>query len=179
MADKYNKYFSIDEEYFPTINAGIMQKKPELWKKFYPHESFVNFLKTTIKSLAGEGTHRSIWLHGAYGTGKSHAVLTLKRLIDSSREDAREYFDRFPNELSKDLFNRLDGVKTRGKILTVYRDSSSSITNDSELVAAIQTSISQALDAAGMEHEGDFSDAILNWLKGSERQYFSSVISGE
>ena len=179
MADKYNKYFSIDEEYFPTINAGIMQKKPELWKKFYPHESFVNFLKTTIKSLAGEGTHRSIWLHGAYGTGKSHAVLTLKRLIDSSREDAREYFDRFPNELSKDLFNRLDGVKTRGKILTVYRDSSSSITNDSELVAAIQTSISQALDAAGMEHEGDFSDAILNWLKGSERQYFSSLIRGE
>ena len=121
MAKYYCDYLTISGDFDPCMDVRRINSSPDKWLAFYPHESFVNFLKTTIKSLAGEGTHRSIWLHGAYGTGKSHAVLTLKRLIDSSREDAREYFDRFPNELSKDLFNRLDGVKTRGKILTWRR----------------------------------------------------------
>ena len=35
----------------------------------------------------------SIWVEGAYGTGKSHAVLTLKKLLDANEKDTKEYFD--------------------------------------------------------------------------------------
>ena len=48
-----------------------------------------------------------MWVEGAYGTGKSHAVLTMKKLLEVSEEETREYFDRFSNILSNDLFNSL------------------------------------------------------------------------
>ena len=48
MFDKYREYFDIDPEYFPQVNEAIINGKPELWKKFYPHETFVKLVKDII-----------------------------------------------------------------------------------------------------------------------------------
>lgn len=72
----------------------------------------------------------SIWVEGAYGTGKSHAVLTLKKLLDASPEATKEYFDKYKDQLSGDLYNQFSQIKTGDKILTVHRYGSSNIKND-------------------------------------------------
>lgn len=45
MLDKYRDYFDIDPEYFPQINEKVINNNPDIWKKFYPHETFVKLLK--------------------------------------------------------------------------------------------------------------------------------------
>lgn len=42
MLDKYRDYFDIDPEYFPQINEKVINNNPDIWKKFYPHETFIN-----------------------------------------------------------------------------------------------------------------------------------------
>ena len=90
----YREYFDIDPEYFPQVDKKIIEKQPDLWKKFFPHPSFVQLLKSMVDVLARK-QKLSVWVDGAYGTGKSHAVLTLKKLIEASDEGANAYFERY------------------------------------------------------------------------------------
>lgn len=105
MLEKYRDYFDIDPEYFPQVNKELIDENPELWKKFYPHNTFVKMLKDTI-SILSRKQKVSLWVEGAYGTGKSHAVLTMKKLLEVSEEETKEYFDRFSNILSNDLLEQ-------------------------------------------------------------------------
>ena len=162
---KYRDYFDIDPEYFSQVNEDIINNQPDYWKKFYPHETFVRLVKDTI-SIISRKQKVSLWVEGAYGTGKSHAVLTLKKLLEASEEDTREYFDRFSNQLSKDLFNSFQQIKSgHQKILTVHRYGSSNIYGDGDLVFAIQESISDALSAAGFQGGNSaLKDSAIKWL---------------
>ena len=107
----YRNFFDIDEEYFPTVNEDLINQGKVDWKKFYPHETFVRLISDTISVLTRRQP-RSIWVEGAYGTGKSHAVLTLKKLLDASDEETRSYFEEYG--LSKDLMNNLLNIKGCG-----------------------------------------------------------------
>ena len=66
--DTYRNYFNIDPEYFPAVNEAVINKNPDMWKKFYPHATFVKLIKDTVSVLRRE-QKRSIWVEGAYGTG--------------------------------------------------------------------------------------------------------------
>ena len=37
----YREYFDIDPEYFPQVDKKIIEEQPDLWKKFYPHPTFI------------------------------------------------------------------------------------------------------------------------------------------
>ena len=161
--EKYHHYFNINPDYFPVINESVINKNPDMWKKYYPHATFIKLLKDTVRMLRME-QKRSIWVEGAYGTGKSHAVLTLKKLLDASEEETKEYFQKF--QISNDLFNKFQGTKNSGKILTIHRYGSSSIYGDHNLVFAIQESIEKALTEQGIENKGENSlkKALIKWL---------------
>ena len=147
ILENYRHYFDIDPDYFPAVNEAVINSKPDMWKKFFPHETFVKLLKNTV-SVLDRKQKLSIWVEGAYGTGKSHAVLTEKKLLDASEEDTREYFERY--HLDMDLYKNLQRIKNSGKILTVHRYGSSNIYGDNDLVLAIQESVEKAMAAAGM-----------------------------
>jgi hypothetical protein len=166
MLDKYRDYFDINPEYFPQVNEAIINDKPNLWKTFYPHETFVKLVKDTV-SVISRKQRVSIWVEGAYGTGKSHAVLTLKKLLDASEEDTHEYFDKYKDQLSNDLFNQFKQIKNgEQRILTVHRYGSSSIRGDGNLVSAMQDSIVNALKEAGIENraQATLKNAAIKWL---------------
>ena len=180
MADEYTykRYFDIDPEFFPVVNEGVIAENPDLWKKYYPHDTFVQLIRTTVDVLESK-KKLSMWVEGAYGTGKSHAVLTLKKLLDADEADVREYFDRF--DLDRDLFNRLQSAKSGRRVLTVHRYGSSSILSDQSLVFAVQESIDHALNEAGIENKAGSAlrGAAVNWISdGVNKSYFSSLISG-
>ena len=151
MLEKYRDYFDIDPDFFPAVNEAVIMKNPEMWKKFFPHETFIKLLKNMISVLERK-QKLCLWVEGAYGTGKSYAVLTLKKLIDSTAEETREYFQRY--KMDNDLYNRFQAVKSSGRILTVHRYGSATIRSDHNLVFAIQESIEKALVDAGIENKG-------------------------
>lgn len=181
MSEIYRSYFDIDPEYFPQVTDKEIEKYPDLWKKFYPHETFVKLLKDMI-SVLSRRQKLSIWVEGAYGTGKSHAALTLKKLLDASPADTKAYFDRFPHELSDELYQRFQQQKESGKILTVHRYTSSDILNDADLAFALQESIVRALHEAGLSESGigSLREAAIDWLSGpNEKRYFDGLIHSD
>ncbi len=178
MSVTYNHYFDIDPEYFPVVDENVIREKPDLWKKYYPHDSFVKLLKSTINVI----THKvrlSIWVEGAYGSGKSHTVLTLKELLDANENVTREYFDRFTKELGNDLRDSFLSAKSGGPILTVHRYGSSDIHDDRDLIFAIQNSITNALQSGGFNYSGEntLKNSTIRWFSDKDnRMYFDSII---
>lgn len=167
----YKEYFDIDPEYFPAVNSDVIKKEPALWKKFYPHTSFVRLLQNVVNVL-NHTTNQNIWVEGAYGTGKSHAVVTLKKLLDASIEDANAYFDSYPS-LSADLKKKFLAAKSNsGKIVTVHRYGSSSINSDNDLFLAMQESIEHALKESGISNAGTdaLKTSVIKYLSDSENK---------
>ena len=180
MDKKYRSYFSINESYFPAVNPDVIRTQPEVWKSYYPHESFIKLLNQT-KSVLTNSQRMSIWVEGAYGTGKSHAVLTLKKLLDCSNEELKEYFERYSSVLSHDLYNDFYSIKNQAKkILTVHRYGSSEVRNDKVLMEYVQESIINALKENGFDYLGQvgIKQAMINWLSDDvNKNYFNSIIS--
>jgi len=180
MLEKYRNYFSIDEDYFPAVTEDLINHGKVSWQKYYPHETFVKLIKDTVSVLSRQ-QKVSIWVEGAYGTGKSHAVLTLKKLLDAPKDEVRDYFQKYA--LDNDLCNKLENLKGQEQpILTVHRYGSSYVRNDSNLVLAIQESIKKALDEKGIEYRGEKSlkDAVIAWLGDEDnKNFFDSLIVGK
>lgn len=176
--ENYRKYFDIDPDYFPAVNADVIKKEPNLWRKYYPHETFVKLLRQTVSVLERK-QKLNIWVEGAYGTGKSHAVLTLKNLLDATNKEVEDYFNDFG--LDQDLYNKLVAIKSQGKVITVHRYGSSNIYSDNDLFLAMQESIEKALKDAGIENAGPnaLKDGIIKYLSDDEnKQSFGVYVEG-
>ena len=169
---KYCEYFEVNEEYFPCIDESAINKGAK-WDTTYPHEAFINLLNTTEKMLGGI-TNRSIWIHGAYGTGKSQCAFALKRILEATEEEVREYWNKYDN-LKKNpiLLEKLLGHKEQG-ILTAYRYASGSITIPQQLFFAVQESVKKALDAHEIPYKGENSlkESVISWLEDSAHNAF-------
>ena len=51
MLEKYRHYFDIDPDYFPAVNEAVISKNPEMWKKFFPHDTFVKLIRNMVSVL--------------------------------------------------------------------------------------------------------------------------------
>lgn len=171
---KYVKYFDIDPRFFPAVNAELIEKGLVKWENFYPHETFVKLLEKTHDVLSGR-ENKSIWVEGAYGTGKSHAVLTVKSILEATDNETRGYFEEYG--LDRDLCNKIIADKSDGRLLTVHRIGSSDIRADN-LVFAVQESIIGALEDRDEISLGDESlrEAALRWLKDKPNHDFLDAI---
>lgn len=174
----YREYFEIDPEYFPQVDKKIIDTVPDLWKKFYPHTSFVNLVKATVDVLRRK--HKlSIWVDGAYGTGKSHAVLTLKKLIEADSDETIAYFNKY--KLDSYLCKDLLAQKESGQILVCHRYGSSDINSDVDLIVAIQEGIEKSLIENGIENHANSSlkNALIRFLENDEnKRSFDIYASG-
>lgn len=176
--ENYRYYFDIDPDYFPAVNEAVINSNPDMWKKFFPHDTFAKLVKNTVNVLDRK-QKLSIWVEGAYGTGKSHAVLTLKKLLDADESDVQEYFDKYG--MDKDLCNNFLRIKNSGRVLTVHRYGSSNIHGDNDLVLAIQESIEKAFALAGIENKGrdSLKEAVIRYLTDAEnKQSFNVYVKG-
>lgn len=179
MSKKYRNYFQINESYFPAVNEDVIRTQPDVWKSYYPHDSFIRLLNQT-KSVLTNTQRMSIWVEGAYGTGKSHAVLTLKKLLDCSNEELKDYFEKYKSVLSNDLYNEFYSIKNQSKkVLAVHRMGSSEVKNDRILMESVQESIIAALKEKGYDYIGQvgIKQAMINWLsEDANRNYFNNII---
>lgn len=161
---KYCEYFDVNESYFPCIDESAINAGAP-WETTYPHETFIDLLNNAEKMLGGT-TNRSIWIHGAYGTGKSQCAYALKKILEVSNDELRAYWDRYePLKKNKALLEKLIGHKEQG-VLTAYRYASGSITSPQLLFLAVQESIRAALDAVPGSYKGEntLKESVIAWL---------------
>ena len=162
---KYCEYFDVNEKYFPCIDESAINSGAA-WDTTYPHQTFIDLLNRTEKMLSGN-TNRSIWIHGAYGTGKSQCAYTLKKLLEVPEAEVRNYWNKFePLKKNPVLLEKLIGYKAQG-IVTAYRYASGSISTPQQLFFAVQESIKKALDVHEVSYKGENSlkESVISWLE--------------
>ncbi len=169
---KYCEYFDVNESYFPCIDESAINAGAP-WETTYPHETFIDLLNSAEKMLGGT-TNRSIWIHGAYGTGKSQCAYALKKILEVPNDELHAYWDRYePLKKNKALLEKLIGHKEQG-VLTAYRYASGSITSPQLLFLAVQESIRAALDAVPGSYKGEntLKESVIAWLTDSSHNAF-------
>ena len=164
-SNKYCEYFDVDEAYFPCIDESAINAGAP-WETTYPHETFIELLSSVEKMLGGT-TNRSIWIHGAYGTGKSQCAFALKKILEVPEDELRAYWGKYePLNKNNALLEKLIGHKEQG-VLTAYRYASGSITSPQQLFFAVQESIREALDKIPGSYKGNntLKESVISWLE--------------
>lgn len=173
---KYCEYFDVDERYFPCIDESAINSGAS-WDDTYPHTTFIDLLNLTEKMLGGN-TNRSIWIHGAYGTGKSKCAYTLKKILEVPEAEVRSYWDKYePLKKNPALLAKLLGHKEQG-IITAYRYASGSIATPQQLFFAVQESIKKALDSNNVPYKGEKSlkESVIAWLEDPIHNQFMNAL---
>ena len=164
MINKYCEYFDIDENYFPQINESSIKAGVD-WKSTYPHQTFIDMLKSVVRILA-RLEKRSLWIEGTYGTGKSQCAYALKKMLEVTPVELTDYFDKYePLKKQGDLLQKIIGHKEKN-IVTVYRYASGSINSNRDLLMLIQDSIKSALDAKSLySGEDTLKESVIAWIE--------------
>lgn len=164
-SNKYCEYFDVNETYFPCIDESAINAGAP-WDTTYPHETFIGLLNSIDKMLGGI-TKRSIWIHGAYGTGKSQCAYALKKILEVSETEVRTYWNKYePLKKNTALLEKILGHKEHG-IVTAYRYASGSITTPQQLFFAVQESVRAALDNIPNSYKGEntLKESVVSWLE--------------
>lgn len=176
--NKYREYFDIDEEYFPQVNdSAIAAASPDFWMRTYPHYTFLEMLNSMERVLARQ-EKRSLWIEGAYGTGKSQCAHALKKILEVPEDELREYWGRYePLKKKADLLEKLIGHKQKG-IITAYRYASGMISAPRDLFLAVQESLKASLVAANLyAGENTLKESVITWVdEPSHKLFFNALL---
>ncbi|MCD8306336.1 MAG: hypothetical protein LUC49_06760 [Prevotella sp.] len=146
---------------------NIQTEESGEWKNFIPNEQFNEILKKVIGSASNKvvDEHRSFWLEGTYGTGKSHAVAVIKHLLCDPVQEIEDYIN---DEYSGDKFaiirESLFALRKNTRLFPVTMYGSCSISNRDDLSLQIQLHVTRALQDAGIDVSvcTDFDNYIAN-----------------
>lgn len=173
---KYSEYFDVNESYFPCIDESAI-KAGASWESTYPHDTFISLLNNIEKMLSGS-TKRSVWIHGAYGTGKSQCAYALKRILEVPEQEVRGYWAKYEAlEKHTPILEKLIGHKERG-IVTAYRYASGSISNPQQLFLAVQESVKAALVKSNLQYTGNktLKEAVVAWMEEPAQKAFVNAL---
>ncbi|MCF0234810.1 MAG: hypothetical protein HUK22_07530, partial [Thermoguttaceae bacterium] len=182
---KYSDYFIVDDAYYPVFDPRTKENEAQ-WNKTYPHETIVDIydeLGRILESHApgGQTTKRKgLWIEGAYGTGKSRILYTIKRLLECDDAAFDAYFDEFAKEFSqkRGVRERLAAQRRRGKIVAAFETGTGSITH-TQFVIRTFNGLTKALKDAGCQFVGQtLRSRIADWLDdGANAEFFRSKIN--
>ncbi len=170
MAKFYSEFFDIDQNYFPQINdSSILQGEkddPDFWMRTYPHKTFVEML-AHFEEVLSRKNKRTLWVEGAYGSGKSQCAYTMRRLLEVPEEKVNEYWNRY-DSLSKrnDIRLKLLGHKKNKQIVTAFRYGSGDVIGSRQFFSMIQDSLITEFKRHGIKKIGSESwrQAAIAWL---------------
>lgn len=151
MARKYSDAIRIRE----TKSAYNIQKEEGgEWTNFIPNEQFNGILQKVIGSVSNKvvDEHRSFWLEGTYGTGKSHAAAVIKHLLCDPIEDIDSYIkDEYGADKYSIIRESLYALRSQAKLFPVTMNSTCSISTGEDLPLQIQLHVCQALADAKID----------------------------
>ena len=166
MSRRYCDYIKVDPNFIPVFSKNSDRAYPNKWQSFYPHKSFKQILKETVDTLekSSESKDRSLWISGAYGTGKTYASFVIKHIFEDDLAKVEPYF--VENKMM-DLFARIKGIRTKGQVLVIQRSASAGLNSQNKLFNAIVESVKESLQLAGLTYTGGTSmlDKVLTTLK--------------
>ena len=167
----YKDYLGIRPDYAPCMTLADINKTSETWLGFYPHESFVEILRELLTSL--NGGKKTLWITGAYGTGKSHASLVLQKMFTDDSARVQKWLHlrkaQIPDPVRKAVRQWLNG-----KVLVVYDVNSDGVDAKNQFLMRLQRGITKALEAGAhtIPLQGKL-DEVVERIRQDEPHFFA------
>lgn len=124
------------------------------WETFLPNKQFNEILIKAIGAVRNNDLdkHRSLWIAGTYGTGKSHAGAVLKHLFCDKVEEIQQWVeDEYKDTLYDPMRKQIYSLREKKRLLPVTLVGQCGISNKEDLALVLQTRIQQALQSNGIE----------------------------
>ena len=135
----------------PAYN--IKEESTGEWKTFIANDQFNDILMKAIRAVRNNDAdnHKSIWIAGTYGTGKSHAGAVLQHLLCDPVEEIDEYVqEEYKKEKYDILRNSLMQLRQDKRLFPVNMYGQQNIAHEEDLSLQMQREIKRALIDAGL-----------------------------
>lgn len=135
----------------PAYN--IQEEGHDEWKTFIANDQFNGILNNMIKAVRNNDAdnHKSVWIAGTYGTGKSHAGAVLKHLFCDAIDEIQEYVeDEYKKDKYAMLRSSLLALRQQKRLFPVNLYGQQSIAHEEDLSLQLQKEIKKALKEAGI-----------------------------
>lgn len=158
---------------------NIQTEEDGAWRVFIANEQFNDILRKVISAVYNNDTnvHKSFWIEGTYGTGKSHAAAVIKHLLCDPVSEISEYV----NEEYKDpkynvLKNSIFDLRSKKRLFPVTMYGQNKISNKDDLGLQMQGEIKKSLLKAGIDIDvkTDY-DTYVNHIE-SNRQMWDLIL---
>lgn len=158
MATKYEDIISIRQG---KSAYNIKDEGEKEWVSFIPNELFNSVLRTVMKSVKANNIddHKSFWIQGTFGTGKSHAAAVITHLLCDEVNNIIEWLDGEYNDNNQALRNDVltfrqgipDSPNKGRRLLPVKLYGLENISHPLDLSLALQKAVKRALNSIGLE----------------------------
>lgn len=170
----YSDIIGIEQFFDSTFN--MTEERENYWKQFITNEKFESNLKEIVNAFTSSSSdqHKSIWVQGTYGTGKSHSTSVIKHLLSDDFENITDYVEKLSNPQVKSM---LLEFRKKERVFPVVLKGTYSIVDTEELKYTIQRAVAQQLAKAGivLTVKSDFQ-AVIEMLEDNKFESFWNVM---
>lgn len=144
---------------------SIEEEKDGQWESFIPNEQFNTVLRTVLRSVRGNDidAHKSFWINGTYGTGKSHAVAVITHLLCDPVDKIQNWVNyEYKEEKFRVIREAIFSLRQNKRLLPVKIEGLCDMSHVSDLPLVLQSAVVKALNEQGLEFAvaTDFDELI-------------------
>ncbi len=164
MASSYQEIISIKGG---RAAYNLESESENEWTSFIPNDQFNGVLQTVLRSVRNNDIdfHKSFWLNGTYGTGKSHAVAVISHLLGDPLDEIRTWVnDEYGEEKFESHKQAILTLREHTRLLTVKLYGLESMTHPVDMALVLQQAVVTSLKKKGIDLHvpSDFERAIDN-----------------
>lgn len=151
MATKYSDIIALRGQ---KAAYNIQTEEDGAWRVFIANEQFNDILRKVINSVYNNDTnvHKSFWIEGTYGTGKSHAAAVIKHLLCDSVADISEYVnEEYADPQYAVLKSSIFDLRSKKRLFPVTMYGQNKIAHKDDLSLQMQGEIKKALLKADID----------------------------
>ena len=151
MATKYSDIIALRGQ---KAAYNIQTEEDGAWKVFIANEQFNDILRRIINSVFNNDTnvHKSFWIEGTYGTGKSHAAAVIEHLLCDEVSQIADYVNEEYAQPKYDALRQsLFDLRRQKRLFPVTLYGQNNIAHKDDLSLQMQREIKLALSKAGLE----------------------------
>lgn len=131
----------------------LEEEKAGDWSVFIVNDQFNDILRTVVRSVMNNDldAHKSFWIEGTYGTGKTHAGAVLKHLLCDDVSAIEEWLrEEYKLPKFEGLCQSVFDLRKKKRLFPVTLYGASSIAHPDDLSLQLQQKIQEALIKAGL-----------------------------
>ncbi len=151
MATKYSDIVNLREQ---KAAYNIQNEQAGDWRSFIANDQFNDILRKVIGAVRNNDAdlHKSFWISGTYGTGKSHAGAVIKHLLCDPIDGIADYInEEYADAKYEMLRAELLKLRDQKRLFPVMLYGQSAIAHKEDLSLQLQRRIIEALNSAGID----------------------------